>query len=349
MALSRKFTEIQRLLKVFEDEASKFHDLRLSTFYVTPSGPRSERKFASPNHVIMLWQYYGLVGTGQDIEGFLANLQNSDLKRGLRGAELTCIAVLEGPACDLFVRMAQRAGSLFDEDEALTIRSRVISEIFESLHTEASPAKPSAVTNNNPLAVWLNYLLYHLSMTNPGREQVERIEPDPFTLSLLALERLQEDQAIGKADRSARRLADIEFKVALSFPGEKRAYVAGVVGALRSHLGPDSIFYDHDYQAQLARPNLDSLLQNVYRNQSKLVVAFLCAEYAQKEWCGLEWRAIRDIIKSKRDDQVMFVRFDDCPVDGFLSVDGYVDANVFGPLDVARFVLERIGHSPELG
>jgi hypothetical protein len=64
-------------------------------------------------------------------------------------------------------------------------------------------------------------------------------------------------------------------------------------------------------------------------------VVFLCAEYAQKEWCGLEWRAIRDIIKTKRDDQVMFVRFDDCPVDGFLSIDGYVDAKVFGPLDVA--------------
>ena len=347
MALSRRLAEIQRLLKAFEDEASKFHDLRLSTFYVTQSGSSSDRKFASPNHTIMLWQYYGLVGPGQDIEDFRTNLQGSDLKWGLRGAGLSSLAVLEGQACDLFVRMAQRAGSLFDEDEARTIQSRVLCEIFESLHKDASPAKPSGVTNNNPLAVWLNYLLYHLSMTNPGRERTERIEPDPFTLSLLAMERLREDQAIGKVDRSARMLADIEFKVALSFPGEKRAYVADVVGALRPHLGTDSIFYDHDYQAQLARPNLDSLLQNVYRNQSELVVVFLCAEYAQKQWCGLEWRAIRDIIKSKHDDQVMFVRFDDRPVDGFLSIDGYVDANVFGPLDVARFVLQRIGHSLE--
>jgi hypothetical protein len=232
MALSRKSAEIRRLLKVFEDEASKFHDLRLSTFYVTQIEPTSKRKFASPNHAIMLWQYYGLVGLGKDIEDFSANLQASDLKWGLMGAELTCFAVLEGPACDLFVRMANRAGSLFDEDEALTIRSRVVNEIFESLHTEASSAKPNAVTNNNPLAIWLNYLLYHLSMTNPGREQAERVEPDPFTLSLLALERLLEDQMIGKVDRSARRLADIEFKVAFSFPGEKRAYVAGVVSAL---------------------------------------------------------------------------------------------------------------------
>lgn len=346
MTLSRKSAEIQRLIEAFEVEASKFHDLRLSTFYVTQGGPTAERKFASPNHVIMLWQYYGRVETDQDTQDFLANLEDSDLKWGLRGAKLTSFAVLEGAACDLFIRMAQRAGSLFDEDEALMIRSRVISELFESLRTEASPGKPTAATNNNPLAVWLNYLLYHLSMTNPGRELSERIEPDPFTLSLLALERLQEDQAIGKVDRSSRKLTDIKFKVALSFPGEKRAYVSGVVGALRPHLGPDSIFYDYDYQAQLARPNLDSLLQNVYRNQSELIVVFLCAEYAQKEWCGLEWRAIREIIKSKRDDQVMFVRFDDCPVDGVLSIDGYVDANAFDPLDVARLVLERMATLP---
>src|SRR5262245_40325495 len=150
MTLSRKSAEIQRLLKAFEDEASKFHDLRLSMFYVTQSEPTSKRKFALSNHAIMLWQYYGLVGPGKDIEDFLANLQDSDPRWGLRGAELTCLAVLEGPACDLFVRMAKRAGSLFDEDEALTIRSRVVNEIFESLRTEASPAKPNAVTNNNP-------------------------------------------------------------------------------------------------------------------------------------------------------------------------------------------------------
>lgn len=30
----------------------------------------------------------------------------------------------------------------------------------------------------------------------------------------------------------------------------------------------------------------------------------------------LEWRAIRDLIKFKRDDQIMFVRFDDAQVEG---------------------------------
>lgn len=347
MSLSNQSPEIQRLLKAFEAEASKFHDLRLSTFFVTQSGVSSDRKFISPNHTIMLWQYYGSMGAEQDTQRLLANLQDSDLKWGLRGAELTSFAVIEGAACGLFVRMAQRAGSLFDEEEARTIKFRVVEEILQSARNEHTSAKPTAVANNNPLAIWLNYLLYHLSMTNPGRERSHKIEPDPFSLSLLALERLAEDHVIGKIDRSTRSLNEIKFKVAMSFPGEKRLYVADVVNALRHLVSPDAIFYDYDYQAQLARPNLDIFLQDIYRNRSELIVVFLCAEYAQKQWCGLEWRAIRDIIKSKEDDRVMFVRFDDAPVDGVLSIDGYIDARSFGAHEVARFIVERLGQFPE--
>ncbi len=152
--------------------------------------------------------------------------------------------------------MAQRAGSLFDEEEAKLIRSRVANEILRSERAEHPSVKPTAITNNNPLAIWLNFLLYHLSMTHPGREWAYAIEPDPFSLSLLALERLATDLTIGKIDRSTRPLADIRFKVAMSFAGEQRLYVADVVNALRAHLGPDAIFYDHDYQAQLANLTL---------------------------------------------------------------------------------------------
>lgn len=132
----------------------------------------------------------------------------------------------------------------------------------------------------------------------------------------------------------------------MSFPGEKREFVDDVVNALRPTLGPDAIFYDYDYQAQLARPNLDTLLQDIYRNRSDLIVVFLCKEYAQKQWCGLEWRAVRDIIKSKEDDRVMFVRFDDAPVDGVYSIDGYIDVNASSAKEVANFISERLALLP---
>jgi uncharacterized protein YqfB (UPF0267 family) len=290
----------------------------------------------------MLWQYYGRLAANEDTDRLMNNLQQSELQWGLRGAELSSFAVIEGAATPLFVRMALRAGSLFDEEEVRTIRSRVEDDILLKETTEHSSGNPTTVTNDNPLAIWLNYLLYHLSMTSPGRERASKIEPDPFSLSLIALERLAKDLTIGKIDRSARPLSEIRFKVAMSFPGERRTYVAEVVNALRPSLGTDAIFYDHDYQAQLARPNLDTLLQGIYRNQSELIVIFLCAEYANKQWCGLEWRAVRDIIKSKEDDRIMFVRFDDSPIDGVFSIDGYIDARSFSVDHVARFITDRL-------
>lgn len=347
MSVSKSSPEIPRLIDAFEVEASKFHNIRLSRFLVTQSGPSVGRKFDSMNHAIMLWQYYGAVDVVSGAERFANDIGASDLQWGLRGAEISSFAVVEGQACDLFVRMAQRAGSLFDKSATEAIERRVVDEILAREQSTFSAAKPTAVTNSNPLAVWINFLLYHLSMTHPGRELACQIEPDPFSLSLLALERLAADQTIGKVDRSGTNIAEIKFKVAMSFPGERRAYVSEVVDILRDALGSDAIFYDFDYQAQLARPNLDTLLQDVYRNRSQLVVVFLCAEYAQKQWCGLEWRAVRDIIKNKDDERVLLVRFDSAQIDGVLSIDGYLDARSCAASDVATSILERLSHLPE--
>lgn len=342
ISLRDKQPEIRRLISAFEAEADKFHDIQLSTFFVTQEAISSGQKFSHPNHAVMLWQYYGRIDPDQDGQHLLKNIRESNFQWGLKGAEISCFAVLEGATYNFFVRMAQRAGSLFNEDEARSIESRVVGEILQKERAANPNVKPIAVTNNNPLAIWLNYLLYHLSMTHPGREIVQKIEPDPYTLSLLALERLASDLTIGKIDRSLRPLQDINFKVAMSFPGEKRSFVAEVVNSLRPALGTDAIFYDYDYQAQLARPNLDILLQDIYRNRSDLVVVFLCKEYGLKQWCGLEWRAVRDIIKSKEDERVMFVRFDDASIDGVFSIDGYIDGNVFKTQDVAGFITERL-------
>ena len=97
MPLSTQTDEIQRLLKAFDAEASKFHDVRLSTFFVTRSSASVDRVFISPNHTIMLW-YYGPIGPEDDTAGFLANLQESELKWGLRGAKISSFAVVEGQA-----------------------------------------------------------------------------------------------------------------------------------------------------------------------------------------------------------------------------------------------------------
>lgn len=133
-----------------------------------------------------------------------------------------------------------------------------------------------------------------------------------------------------------------EFDVALSFPGEVRDYVGPVAAALEREVGPNSYFYDNNYVAQLARPSLDELLQDIYRNRSKLVVVFLCEKYQEKEWCGIEFRAIKEIIMERQHEKVMFVKMDDGVVQGVFKTDGYINGQKHSPADVAGFIKERV-------
>ena len=141
---------------------------------------------------------------------------------------------------------------------------------------------------------------------------------------------------------AAQRVEEMHFKVALSFPGENRNYVEKVARELQTRLPTRSVFYDRDFTAQLARPNLDTLLQHVYGDNSDLVVVFLSEDYEKKEWCGLEWRAIRELLKRKQDDSIMFMRFDHASVPGVLSLDGYVDLADYSSTEAAALILERV-------
>ncbi|WP_454717141.1 toll/interleukin-1 receptor domain-containing protein [Caulobacter segnis] len=131
------------------------------------------------------------------------------------------------------------------------------------------------------------------------------------------------------------------FDVAFSFPGEVRTLVEAVAGGLEARIGPNSYFYDNNYVSQLARPSLDVLLQDIYRNRAKLVVVFLSSDYQNKNWCGIEFRAIRDIIAERDHKRIMFIRTDDGAVDGVFATDGYVDARKFNPDQLAAFIQER--------
>ena len=132
------------------------------------------------------------------------------------------------------------------------------------------------------------------------------------------------------------------FRVALSFPGEHRDYVERVATELDQQLGPNACFYDRFYEAQLARPNLDVLLQGIYGERSDLVVAFVCAEYDEKLWCGIEWRKIRERGAMGDGSEIMYVRLGEGDVAGMTRLDGYLDAQARAPEDVARSIVDRL-------
>jgi hypothetical protein len=95
----------------------------------------------------------------------------------------------------------------------------------------------------------------------------------------------------------------------------------------------------------LARPNLDTYLQRIYHDDSELLVVFICADYERKEWCGLEWRAIRDLIKRKEAASIMPIRLDAGDVSGLFSIDGYLDAKDRTPAEVAKLIRARLDNN----
>ncbi|CAF3048196.1 unnamed protein product [Rotaria sp. Silwood2] len=131
------------------------------------------------------------------------------------------------------------------------------------------------------------------------------------------------------------------FDVAFSFPGDIRDKVSRIAGKLCERLNKQKIFYDKYYKAELARPNLDLYLQTIYRYQTRLIVVFMCDDYALKEWCGLEARAIRSLLKSNQNHRIMLLSVDGKTIDGVLDIDGYLDISNESEEDVVNAIYSR--------
>ena len=131
------------------------------------------------------------------------------------------------------------------------------------------------------------------------------------------------------------------FLIALSFPGAKREFVAAVAEHLAGEVGRERVLYDKWHEAEFARPRLAEQLPPLYREQSELIAVFLCADYRNSEWCGLEWDAILDLIKKREDDAIMLLRFDDTEIAGLYSTHGYVRIEERPAAEIAEVILTR--------
>jgi hypothetical protein len=316
-----------RLRQDFEREASRYHDLRLMTYFITPEDIiGGEKTFPKPNHEIILFKYLGN--------------EMSDLEK----PELTAFGVIIGEQTNLFRRMAYRAGSLLP-DELQLILLRAVTEKFL---VKNKTGKPIYSLNHDPLAIWLIFILTITSTIQPNRMGSTALYVDPFVASLTAIDyildwhpKYDKSKSMGKNNSAIVAIEDMQFSVCLSFPGEKRDFIERIAIALDDELR-GHIFYDKWFEAELARPDLDLVLQRIYHDQSSLVAVFICRAFKEKEWCGLEWRALRDLIKRKRGEKIMIFRFDDVDIPGLLSIDGYIDLNNRLAQDVVALIRSRL-------
>ena len=148
---------------------------------------------------------------------------------------------------------------------------------------------------------------------------------------------------MSESDNKKTDLPNFRFEVALSFPGEHRRFVRKVANKIAKSIGKDRVFFDEWYEAELAGKNGDLKLQQIYRNQSKLVVPFF-SEYYEKQWCRIEWDAVRTMLIERRDDNaVMAIRMDMAPIPGWQSIDFHISRKKRTAEQIAGLILQKIG------
>lgn len=327
--------EFTRLRNDFAQQASRYSDETLTIYFLEDGVPPPRDRLRQPNHVVALWQYMVHAATDADIDriGF-----SRPTRFGLTGALLSAFGALEGQDTPLFRRMAFRAGSIVPQD----LRDRISILLMHHWMREGVAGKPVLATNSHDLAVWLNLVLTCMATFQPARFRGRTLAVDPFAASIPACEFILSNIPQGplREESPSPSLAERQFQVALSFAEERREFVAQVANELRA--SGVEVFYDRFHEAELAQLDMDVLLQRIYHDNSALIVLFVCRDYERKEWCGLEWRALRDLIKKRRGDSIMPMRFDLTEVPGLFSIDGYVDLRNRSPQEAVSLIRQRL-------
>ncbi len=137
-------------------------------------------------------------------------------------------------------------------------------------------------------------------------------------------------------------MCDKRFRIAFSFAGEKRPFVKEVADIFAKRFDQSAILYDKYHEAEFARNDLSIYLPNLYNRDSDLVVVVVCPNYDVKEWTGLEWLAIHDLLQQRRREEVMLCRFDHAHVDGLFRGAGFIELDHKTPEQFAQLILERL-------
>jgi tetratricopeptide (TPR) repeat protein len=132
------------------------------------------------------------------------------------------------------------------------------------------------------------------------------------------------------------------FRIAFSFAGEKRDFVAKVADILTARFGQEAILYDKFHEAEFANADLAFDLPSLYKHDTNLIVSVFCKDYDKKEWCGLEWRAIFSMIKEGDTKQIMLSRFDHTDGKGLHGLAGFIELDTKTPEQFAHLILERL-------
>jgi hypothetical protein len=144
-------------------------------------------------------------------------------------------------------------------------------------------------------------------------------------------------------------IENFRFDVAFSFAGPNRDKVRAIAKLIAASVGEERVFFDEWYEHEILGDDMDVLLQRFYHELSLLVVADLSEEYAGRDWCQAEARAIRAlrfVIDPARDEtqrlRLLNARFGSGTVPGVFKTVGYLDSMNKSTEECADLILKRL-------
>ena len=96
----------------------------------------------------------------------------------------------------------------------------------------------------------------------------------------------------------------------------RRAGRERLAARVRRRAGKARIFYDAWHEGLIIGYASNRKLQNIYATESDLIVPFFCQDYRNKKWCGVELRAIEQLLFDQEYDRVLPFRFDHVEIPG---------------------------------
>jgi len=131
-----------------------------------------------------------------------------------------------------------------------------------------------------------------------------------------------------------------KYDVALSFAGENREYVEGVATHLKS--SGIRVFYDLFEQVELWGKDLYTHLDDIYRNKARFCVIFISEFYLRKSWTNHERKSAQAREFQKKEEYILFARFDDTEIPGVRPTVGYISLREFTPQKFAQMIIQKL-------
>ena len=142
---------------------------------------------------------------------------------------------------------------------------------------------------------------------------------------------------------------EYRFDVAFSYAGPNRDKMSEIAELVANELGKDRVFFDQWYEDEILGSDMDTLLQQFFHEQSLLVISELSDEYAGREWCQAEARAIRALrfeIDPARDAtqrlRLLSIRLGPGKVPGVFKTEGSLNRLEKTAQQCAELILKRL-------